>query len=118
MAIRRLISRTPARILLAGGMVLAGCATVPQGPGERQEPTGTLGRAGAYLYDSVITTRAKAALVSAGFTAPLRFNIETRRGVVLLSGYSSSRDEMEMVVSAVRGVPGVLAIRNDIRVRD
>jgi len=118
MAIRRLTSRTLSWLLWAGGIAaLTGCAIAPA-PGEVIDPSDSRSRAGAYLDDSLITTRAKAALVSAGVTAPLRFNVETRRGVVLLSGYSSSRDEMDNVVSAVRGVPGVLAIRNDIRVRD
>jgi osmotically-inducible protein OsmY len=118
MAYRRAGSRARDWLLLAAGVTaLSGCAIAP-GAGEVLDPADTRGRTGAYLDDSLITTRAKAALVSAGVMAPLRFNVETRRGVVQLSGYSSSRDEMENVVAAVRGVPGVRAVRNDIRVRD
>jgi osmotically-inducible protein OsmY len=89
------------------GALLSGCAVY------RAEVP-----AGVYFDDSVITTRAKAALVSAGFTAPIRFGVETQGGVVQLSGYSSSRTQMEQAVTVVSRVPGVKAVRNDIRVRD
>jgi osmotically-inducible protein OsmY len=100
------------RFITAGALALAtallsGCAVY------RSEVP-----AGEYLDDSLVTARAKAALVSAGFSAPLRFSVETQGGIVQLSGYSSSRLQMEQAVSVVGRVPGVKAVRNDIRVRD
>lgn len=87
-------------------ITIAGCAA---GPNEIST--------GEYLDDSVVTTRAKAALVGTEGVSSVRINVETFRGVVQLSGFSTSQSEVDKAVSAVRKVPGVKAVRNDIRLR-
>jgi hyperosmotically inducible periplasmic protein len=87
-------------------IALAGCAAGP-----------TESSTGEYIDDAWITTRAKAALVAAEGVSAVRINVETFRGVVQLSGFSSSQDEIDKAVAAVRPVKGVKAVRNDIRLR-
>ena len=44
-------------------------------------------------------------------------NVETFKGVVQLSGFVSSRAEMNRAVEVTRGVQGVKSIKNDMRLK-
>jgi osmotically-inducible protein OsmY len=43
--------------------------------------------------------------------------VDTERGVVLLSGYVSSADDVAAAAEAARTVRGVKSVRNDLRLR-
>jgi osmotically-inducible protein OsmY len=88
---------------LAG--VHAGCAGTPQ---DR-----STGRA---LDDSVITAKVKTALIEAPGVNALDVNVTTFRGVVQLSGFVDSADEVRSAASAARRVEGVRSVENDLRV--
>lgn len=91
-------------ILLA--LLLLGCAGTAQ-----QESTGE------YLDDTVITTKVKAALFNDPTLSGFEVNVETFKGRVQLSGFVSSQAEINRAVEIARGVEGVTAIKNDMRVK-
>jgi hyperosmotically inducible protein len=82
----------------------AGCASTP-----KQEGTGE------YVDDTVITTKVKAAILNEPTLKSAEINVETFKGSVQLSGFVSSRDEMNKAVEVTRSVNGVKSVKNDMR---
>lgn len=88
-------------------MTAAGCtASTP-----KQETTGE------YVDDSVITTKVKAAILDEPGLSSAEINVETFRGDVQLSGFVSSRDDINRAVEVAREVPGVKSVKNDMRLK-
>jgi len=44
-------------------------------------------------------------------------NVETFKGVVQLSGFVSSSEDINKAVEVTRGVPGVKSVKNDMRLK-
>ncbi|MDB5823389.1 MAG: transporter [Herminiimonas sp.] len=94
--------------LLAALMLTAvvGCAST-----RTQESTGQ------YVNDSAITTSVKAAILKEPSLKVAEINVETFKGVVQLSGFVRSNENIATAVSVARGVNGVQSVRNDMRVK-
>lgn len=72
---------------------------------------------GEYIDDSVITAKVKTALLNSPKVSGLSIEVETFRGEVQLSGFADTKEEREEAAKLAKGVPGVRAVRNDIRVK-
>ncbi|CAH1192334.1 BON domain-containing protein [Candidatus Nitrotoga sp. BS] len=83
-----------------------GCAATP-----KQEGTGE------YFDDTVLTTKIKAAVLKEPSLKSAEINVETFKGVVQLSGFVSSQEEINKAVEVARGVKGVTSVKNDMRVK-
>ena len=81
-----------------------GCASTPQKEGT-----------GEYVDDAVITTKVKAAIFNEPTLKSAEINVETFKGVVQLSGFVSSHEDINKAVSLARGVKGVVSVKNDMR---
>jgi hyperosmotically inducible protein len=79
--------------------------------------TSTQESTGEYIDDSVITTKAKAAIFNDPDLKSAEINVETFRGVVQLSGFVSSRAGIDRAVAVVRGINGVQSVRNDMQIK-
>ncbi|MDP2241289.1 MAG: BON domain-containing protein [Burkholderiales bacterium] len=90
-------------VLLAS---LLGCAGSPTKEGT-----------GEYFDDTVITTKVKAAIFDESSLKSAEINVETFKGTVQLSGFVSSRADINKAVELARGVKGVTSVRNDMRVK-
>ena len=88
--------------LLAAG----GCAST-------QKHEGT----GEYVDDSVITTKVKAAIFDEHGLSSAEINVETFKGVVQLSGFVTSRADINKAVKVARGVSGVKSVENKMQVK-
>ncbi len=84
----------------------AGCASTA-----RQEGTGE------YVDDTVITGKVKAAIFNDPALKVAEINVETFKGRVQLSGFVSSRPQMDTAVAVARNVKGVSGVTNDMRVK-
>ena len=69
--------------------------------------TRTHGGTGEYVDDSVITTKVKSAIFNEPGLKSSEINVETFKGIVQLSGFVSSRDDMKGAVRVANAVPGV-----------
>lgn len=69
---------------------------------------------GQYVDDTTITTRVKARLVSDDKVSAMRINVETLKGVVMLSGFAVSEAEKNRAAEVARQVPHVKGVRNSI----
>ena len=79
--------------------------------------TATREGTGEYVDDTVITTKVKAAVFNAPNLKSAEINVETFKGVVQLTGFVSSRDDINRAVELARGVKGVTSVRNDMRLK-
>jgi osmotically-inducible protein OsmY len=73
--------------------------------------------AGAYVDDSVITTKVKAAVMEETSLKSAEINVETYKGVVQLTGFVSSRASIDRAVEVAKGVKGVKSVKNDMIVK-
>lgn len=72
---------------------------------------------GEYLDDSVITTKVKAAIVGEPGLKSSEINVETFKGVVQLSGFVNSREDINAATKVASGVKGVTSVKNDMRLK-
>ena len=72
---------------------------------------------GEYIDDSVITAKVKTALLNSPKVGGLSIEVETFRGEVQLSGFVDTKDERAEAEKLSKTVPGVLSVKNDIRVK-
>jgi osmotically-inducible protein OsmY len=103
---KQLISIFSAFILALTLITAAGCASTAKHEGT-----------GEYLDDSVITTKVKAELFDEPNLRSGQINVETFKGVVQLSGFVGSRDDINRAVEIARGVKGVVSVKNDMRLK-
>lgn len=100
-------SRLFASITLAVLLVFqAGCASTPTHEGT-----------GEYVDDAVLTTKVKAAILEEPGLKSTEINVETFKGTVQLSGFVSSQSSIQKAMDVARGVKGVKAVKNDMRVK-
>ncbi|MCL7945411.1 BON domain-containing protein [Marinobacter sp. ATCH36] len=95
--------------MLAVAMLLAlfvGCAST-------ESSSGT----GEYIDDTVITTKVKAAIFNETTLKSAEVNVETYKGVVQLSGFVNSQDDIDTAVRLARGVKGVKSVSNSMELK-
>lgn len=101
--IMRLIPILAVTMLLA---LVSGCASTEtsSGPGE-------------YIDDTVITAKVKGAIFNESTLKSSEINVETFKGVVQLSGFVNSQEDIDTAVSVARRVTGVNSVRNDMELK-
>ncbi len=82
------------------------CASTP-----KQESTGE------YVDDSVITTKIKSLLAADDFLKSFQIGVETRKGIVQLSGFVNSQAAVDKAGQIARSVGGVKSVKNDLIVK-
>jgi osmotically-inducible protein OsmY len=87
-------------------MATLGCATT-----RTQEGTGQ------YVDDTVITTKVKAAILGEPGLKSSEINVETFKGIVQLSGFVSSRDDMKSAIKLASTVNGVKSVKDDMQLK-
>jgi osmotically-inducible protein OsmY len=103
MKISRLIQ---AAVLALTLVTVVSCAST-----SKQEGTGE------YIDDSVITTKVKAAVLNEPTLKSSEINVETFKGVVQLSGFVNSKEDIEKAVEVTSAVKGVSSVKNDMHVK-
>ena len=79
--------------------------------------TATQEGTGEYVDDTVITTKVKAEIFSEPSLKSAEINVETFKGVVQLSGFVNSQEDINRAVRVARSVKGVVSVRNDMRLK-
>ena len=109
-SIRSRLVAASAALLVAGGTVMLGAGTA-YADTPRQETAGEI------LDDAVTTTKVKTAFFQDEKVSALRINVHSNRGVVQLSGFANSLQEADRAGEIARTVPGVIEVKNDIRLK-
>ena len=72
---------------------------------------------GEYVDDSVITTKVKTAIFNEPGLKVSEVKVTTFKGVVQLSGFVSSRDDIKSAVRVAMAVGGVKAVADEMQLR-
>lgn len=72
---------------------------------------------GRYIDDATITARIKAKFVEDSKVNALRINVQTKNGVVQLSGFAANEDEKARAAEIARSVPEVRDVDNAVILR-
>ena len=99
-------TRTSVLVAAVALTALAGCAST-----QKHES------AGQYVDDTAITTKVKAAIFNEPTLKSAEINVETFKGRVQLSGFVSSRANIDRAVQVAQAVNGVSSVANDMRVK-
>jgi hyperosmotically inducible protein len=91
-------------ILLAAGLI--GCASTANTEGT-----------GEYVDDTVITAKVKTAIFEQPTLKSAEINVETFKGIVQLSGFVRSQDNVNTAIMTAKNVKGVTSVKNDMRVK-
>lgn len=102
----RSLKQFPRFFLIAMLTLFVGCAATAQ-----QEATGM------YLDDTVLTTKVKAAIFNEPTLKSAEINVETFKGAVQLSGFVSSKANINRAVEVAQSVQGVKKVQNDMRIK-
>lgn len=78
----------------------------------------SIAAAGEDPRDAALTERVKTALAADSTLAAQDLEVETRDGVVQLSGFVDSEDQRTAALMSARSVKGVQEVRNDLSLRD
>ena len=98
----------------AFSLLIAGC-------GDRQDPAAkapATTTVGTELDDTVVTTRVKSALLADPDIKSFDIKVETRKGVVQLSGFVDNQAQVERALAATAGVEGVSGVESGISLKD
>ena len=79
--------------------------------------TRTRESAGAYVDDSVITTKVKSLLAADDFLKSFQISVETYKGIVQLSGFVNSQKAVDKADEIVRSVQWVKSVKNNLIVK-
>ena len=79
-------------------------------------PSGTT--VGTEIDDSVVTARVKSALLADPAVRGLEIKVETRKGLVLLSGFVDSQARIDNAIALTRKVEGVRDVENGMTLKE
>lgn len=71
-------------------------------------------KAAEFIDDAWITTKVKAMLLKDSGLAGLKVGVDTKDGVVTLSGHAESGDQIDQAVKIAGGIKGVKSVRNEL----
>lgn len=103
-------------VALAGALsaLVTGCDNLQAAP--VTPPTAT--SVGTKIDDTVVTTRVKSALLHDPGVKSFDFKVETRKGVVQLSGFVDNQDQVDRAIATTRAVEGVGSVENNITLKE
>lgn len=79
-------------------------------------PSGSSESLGQHISDGTVTTKVKAALMTAKDVKSTHIHVKTRRGIVWLTGSVPTSDEKTRAQQVVEGIEGVHQVKNRLKV--
>jgi hyperosmotically inducible periplasmic protein len=103
--------------LIAGTtLFVTGCNRPEAAPAKAEAPASTT--VGTEIDDTVITTKVKSALLADEFVKGFDIKVETRKGMVQLSGFVDNKAQVDRAIEVVRAVEGVKGTENGMTLKD
>lgn len=97
-------------------MLVAGCdQQVAATPSFSKPPATSVGNE---IDDTVVTTRVKSALLADQDVKGFEFKVETRKGIVQLSGFVDNMAMAERAISLTRGIEGVKGVEDGMSIKN
>jgi hyperosmotically inducible protein len=112
---------TPYPRLLAGAALstlafalLAACSKTPTPAEPSPPPSATVG---AQVDDTVITSRVKSALLADDTVKGFDVGVETRNGIVELTGMVDNQTQIDKAVQLARAADGATSVKNELKIK-
>jgi hyperosmotically inducible protein len=108
------------KILLLGAALAAATSVLTAGcgsPPDATQPVAAKTTVGTEIDDTVVTTKVKSALLADADIKSFDLKVETRKGVVQLSGFVDNAAQIERAITATQAVPGVTSVENGISLK-
>ncbi len=102
-----------ATLAVAIALALVACSKTPDA-GSTPPPATTVG---TEIDDSVVTARVKSAFLADDVVKSTEFKVETRKGVVQLSGFAANQPQIDRAIAIAREVKGVKSIENNMNLK-
>jgi hyperosmotically inducible protein len=100
---------------LLSGLIVAGTLLLPLAAHADQDSDRS--HPGAFVKDSVITTKIKAKLADEKLSTLAHVSVDTdARGMVVLSGHVKSQGMSDRATAIARATEGVVSVTNNIRI--
>ena len=101
------------------GLAIAGTALAADTSVQKKDRPGAIatGKADAYVEDSVITAKVKAALLRAPELRSRDVGVETDHGRVMLTGIVRTKAERDHAIKTAAAVDGVMDVKDALVVR-
>ena len=97
----------------SAALLIAGCSKSDVEPQAAAAKT----TVGTEIDDTVVTTKVKSALLADADIKSFDLKVETRKGVVQLSGFVDSQAQVERAIAATRAVAGVMSVENGVTLK-
>jgi len=111
--------RTDRKFLILG-LTFAAASLLGAGCSNRDEPTPAATAkttVGTEIDDTLVTTKVKSALLADADIKSFDLKVETRKGMVQLSGYVNNQTQVDRAIAATRAVEGVKSVENGITLK-
>lgn len=102
-----------AKTMIASGVALSALSPVYAAEQDK-EPVKAVGQ---YVDDSTITAKVKAKHADDEMVSAMRVSVETKQGVVVLSGEAKTEGEIKRAEVLAKQVEGVKAVSNKIELK-
>lgn len=106
---------------IVGSLALAGgvtAQTMASSTSSASAPSSSSESLGQHISDGTITTKVKAALMTAKDVKSTHIHVKTRRGTVWLTGTVPTSDEKTRAQQVVEGIDGVHRVKNHLKVSE
>lgn len=103
-----------AAAMIAAGLAFSGCASHK----DSSAGAGTSRSAGEFTSDAALTAKVKTALAKdAGLGTAADVNVQSFRGVVQLSGFVNTQEQIRSAGDVASRIEGVTKVENNLRVK-
>jgi len=107
------------KTMILSALVVMGAVYLPTAMADDYKPDSDKSHPGAYVKDSVITTKVKAKLAAKHMATLTDIKVDTdNQGVVWLSGKAPTRDAADLAVMLAKDTDGVRSVNNKIAIAD
>lgn len=107
-----------ALIVVLASSLLAGCNKPSDTSGASTNSKIATTTIGTEIDDTVITTKVKAALLGNQDVKGFGIKVETRKGVVQLSGFVDSQLAIDRAIAVARTVEGIKSVQGDMTIKE
>jgi hyperosmotically inducible protein len=105
-------------VLALAGIVLIAPTFNPISHAADNVPAAPARSVGTAIDDTVITTKVKSALIGDQSIRGFDFKVDTRKGVVQLSGYVDNQAQVERAMQLAKNVEGVMSVDNKVTLKE
>jgi hyperosmotically inducible protein len=100
--------------LLTAWLIGAGMSTTPTLAADTGEPSSDQRQVGEFIDDAVITTKIKTLLLKEDLLSALKIDVDTKDGMVRLSGQVEKSEQVARAVDVASKVAGVKSVQVDL----